>query len=183
MMNRKHVPALVAYIVVALVASIVIADRADAVAEDATPTPVVKYPLYPTHYKGVAIRVQVEAPAEAWGIRKFAREVDPQLPGVRIHTRGTCEDRPRAVCVRVNVADFGATPWLGQAHVGSQDRAVDLNTHYGNTYAAHHYAAAAHELTHALGLGHHAKRGVVGGWPDVIHLSWVEKRALRQAYP
>lgn len=182
-MNRKHVPALVAYILVALVASIVIADRADAVAEDATPTPVVKYPvgIKPGNNSGVT-RLHVEGAIDkARGLRKFIRESDRALPGMRITRHGSCAERPRAVCVQVVVDDFDNNYYASV--LISPDPTATRYMHFNSSNP--HYlpqAVAAHEFGHILGLGHHAKRGVCGGEPDELHLSRVEKRVLRKAY-
>ncbi len=43
-------------------------------------------------------------------------------------------------------------------------------------------AVAAHELAHALGMGHHRRMGVLGRVGGVESLSRAERRALRREY-
>lgn len=174
-------------LLVAVAAVLVMAAPAHGLDPNATPRPQIETPL-PTHHGRVL--VAFDAPRNAWGMRTFASEADRLLPGVRIFTRGTCADHPRATCVRVFTGKWGDPE---QRHIAgvegwgavtiyrsSSVREVWLNE---QTPTAKRYATAVHEFGHILGLNHHAQHGVCGGWPDETRLSRPEVRALRAAYP
>lgn len=132
--------------------------------------------------------IVIEAPPSAWGIRHVAELMDAQLPSLSIHTRQglTAADRPRALHVRVTVADYGPDgPQYGQAAapgVGEPSymqagywridgpRGVELNTAIDRDpfYSAEDLPqvkkwTAAHEFGHVLGLAHHDLPGIMGG--------------------
>lgn len=159
-------------------------------AEDVDPRPSVAFPLS-SHGSG-PVEVQIEGfEGEAWGVRLFAQEADRLLPGVEVYTRGTCADRPEAVCVSVVVGEWDETgmtwlrgepgDWYGLTSFEEPGRVV-LYLNAG-TRTENRYAVAVHEFGHVLGLDHHAGEGIEGASPDVLHLSPAEVRALRSAYP
>lgn len=149
-------------------------------AADATPTPEVVYPIVRPAETSGPIQIQIDAPKSAWGLRKAAREDDRLLKGVRIHTHGKCSDRPRALCVKVTVGDFGEGWYALTSFPKIDKRTIQFNTHY--TDYKFHAAAAAHEFGHVLGLGHHLMHGVDGRFPNELHLSKSELHVLRAAY-
>lgn len=149
----------------------------DATAHPEMRDPIVRKPGN-THTE---LHIKIEGPSDIWGMRKFAREINPQLGGVHVFRYGTCAQRPNAVCVKVEVGNYGPTGWQGRAIVfpnSSYDRVLRLNTYY--KYGR--YQIAVHEFTHALGIAHHKEKGAVGTTP-VKHLSLNELRLLRKTYP
>lgn len=163
--------------VAAVVASAFIA--APAQADDYAPsaTPEIAYPVYRaagTPAEGDAV-VQLEASGKAWGIRSAARRFDAAVPGLTINTTGTCAANPTAYCVRVEVGTYdeakqaavtqqAGLKWLGLCvcNLDGQARTLLLNREHlpsGSKFIKRE--TAAHELAHALGLGHHTARGVV----------------------
>lgn len=147
---------------------------ANAIAHDASPTVELRYKL-------PVPRIQIEG-AQGTGIRTIAREIDNQVDGLKIFRRGTCAQRPGAVCLRVKYGHYGkeAAPWYAAAFFPKPMlRVIKVNLdhpHYND------YAVMAHEFGHIVGLHHHAQEGVVGATPDVIHFSPEEVRVLQAAY-
>ncbi len=168
-------------------------------ADSATPT------LYhpPSRIGGTAdVELMIEAPARAWGIRRSAKHYDAHIDGLTIHTRGSCAERPLAICVRVHIASFsdeemltishGLAPyWNGLVNydlaierefdIATSPRSIYLNTRSvpgGPTGAL----IARHELGHVLGLDHHsAKVGVMVGasgggtmWPSTAEIATLQ---------
>lgn len=153
--------------------SLLLAAPANALADDATPRPEVQWPL--------AMRtITLETPAGGHGVRKFAREVDSELAGVKVLEHGVCKNRPNTTCVRVVSKHYGDTGWYAQTVFKDWNRRViQINLDLPND---HPYAVIAHEFGHVLGLGHHAMEGVDGCSPNVVHFSDVELKVLRRAY-
>jgi hypothetical protein len=165
---------LVAGVLAAIVTMLPVA--AHGVASDATRNPEVLWPLATPK---VAICGRF---GDASGIRPFAREVDQEIPGLRIFTgRHACRDHPHAVRARVRERHYGDTGWYAQTVFARPDlRVVEINLDLPND---HPHAVVCHEFGHVLGLQHHRRLGVDGRRPNMTHLSRAEVRALRQAYP
>lgn len=165
---------LVAGILAAIVTMIPVA--AHGVAADATKNPEVLWPLADTrlaicgHY------------GSASAIRRFAREVDREIDGLRIFTgRHACRNHPKATQVPIRERHYGDTDWYAETvFVGPYRRAIRVNLDLPND---HPHAVVCHEFGHVLGLQHHRRLGVDGRRPNMTHLSHSELRALRQAYP
>ena len=113
--------------------------------------------------------VIIEAPAQAFGLRKVAADYDRRLAGVDIWAKRGIVCDPDVTCIRVTIAPFGAPAtepcggsavWGGCAQIGGTDPYVWLNTTYVWTRTQKR-ALACHELGHALGLNHHSGPGCV----------------------
>lgn len=131
---------------------------------------------------GTRVVLQLQAPRASFGIRKVARQVNQEVPGLHIRRFGKCADRPDLYCLRVRVADYGTweenqTRWVGQYRVENDVDLIELNTSYQPNQSV-----ACHELGHALGLQHHDSRGCVG-YPSGDYFSSLELSSLRAAYP
>lgn len=166
----------IAALLLALVAPLLITTPAHA---DDPWEPTVEYPLYrpdgaPADAEAV---VQLEAPGRAWGIRRAARAVDAQVPGLTIRTTGTCAANPTAACVRVELGTYDlqrqaemagelGLAWRGMCSCAeSGARAIYLNRYTGPggiILREQRESTANHELAHALGLGHHGSDGATG---------------------
>lgn len=164
---------------IALAATVLTLAWAPAAHAEAGPS--ITFPLYRpagAPADGEAI-IQLEAPPRAWGIRQSARLMDEQVPGLTIHTTGTCAANPTAVCVRVEIGSYnpaqqmtlgGVPSWRGICYC----EAVGTRTIYLNRWRKANWllprddkiAAAQHEFGHALGLGHHDSEGVMS-WDHV----------------
>lgn len=158
-------------------ALVLIGGPAFAVADDATDTPQVLYPLH-TWHKG-QIRIAIQGPTDTHGLRRFAREVDSKLPGVTIYENSRCVNHPHAECVKVRFKHYGKTNWYAETAMYDPTREIRVNLDLPND---HPHAVMCHEFGHILGLQHHKMDGVDGGEPNVIHLSEEEQNALNNAY-
>jgi hypothetical protein len=156
---------------------------------DAMPAPTVTAPVYPAEGEK-RIKFQVEGLTADFGLRSVAKEMDADLEEVRVFTTGDCATRPTAICVRVHVGSWdseaqaaitgGVSGWYAVViYPSSTLREVYVNTLYPHPNMR---AVVAHEFAHVLGLGHHARPGVVGASKDATVLSYSEKRALRLSY-
>lgn len=130
--------------------------------------PAVVYPLVQKETDLGVHTLIVEAPAQAWGLRKIAADYDRRLAGVDIWARRGISCLPTVSCLRVQVADFGEAfdcgdgnvrPYAGCVWVTGTDEpwTMYLNAHYPKRKAV-----TCHEFGHALGLGHHDMPGCVG---------------------
>lgn len=75
-----------------------------------------------TEFIGAALpcgtrHIVIEAPDRAWGIRDVARQMDAQLPSVRMHYRRglTADDWPKAVHIQVSIGHYGDPLVVGYA--------------------------------------------------------------------
>lgn len=154
---------------------------AHAVADDATDHPQVLWPLTLSPQGTANITIQG---GNAWGLRKFAQEANRELPGVRVFS-GRCADHPWSTCVVVHHNDLGDNGvWAWTTFDDEQQhRDITINTHYQVQDPAIRYAIVCHEFGHVLGMQHHKRHGVDGGWSNEVHLSPSELHALRSAYP
>lgn len=126
--------------------------------------------------------IQIEGPRNIWGLRPFAKQVAHDVRGVHVRVRGTCAQRPNFNCVKIVVGDYGPTDWYALHYWDSSSkRRIYLNSYYRKEHPRP-TAIVRHEFGHALGLSHHKRHGVVGGWANETKLSPAEKRALRRHY-
>lgn len=145
-------------------------------------TGVVDVPQRPTDPGKHTIILQ--APDHVWGMRLVARDFSRRVAGLVIRAdRGiTCNER--VSCIRVHVGQFDhdcgqlGRRWYGCASIGADPGVIWLDTSTSIFSRRHR---ACHELTHALGLHHHGRRGCVGngflGLPSAY-----EVRALSAAF-
>lgn len=188
------------FVIVFLTAMVATLIPSSATADDSsyhTPAPAIMFPVYKT-LGGVDTIVQLEAPADSWKIRKSARSVDALIDGLTINTRGNCALNPNDLCVKV-VVDYytnaetiaitngSSADWKGVVTFDPdnyQNRTVHLNT--ASTRGSQNRSIVAmHELGHALGLGHHDGRGMLGEdpfWHLNARLHWTELSVLRAWY-
>jgi len=171
------------WLVVAIAAalSLLAPAAAHAVADDATPRPEVLWPIPPqAEMSGPAVQIAICSGTN--GIRRFAREADRKIGGIRIYTgRHACRNHPRAARVRVVARHYGDTGWYAETSFPDWDRRrVEVNLDLPND---HPHAVVCHEFGHVLGLQHHRMLGVDGRTPNVVHFSRAELKALRAAYP
>jgi hypothetical protein len=159
--------------------------------------PAVEFPAYrlPSMAPTGDLAMQLEAPPQAWGLRRSARIMDEQIDGLTIRTTGTCAESPDAICIHVEVGDYThqerldltygqVAAWDGVCLcVDGPTRWIYLREYDRWQYMSHKRAIAAHELGHALGLGHHEWAGVTS--TRTINrktLSVAELRVLREWY-
>lgn len=126
----------------------------------------IEFPLYrkAANVDGDAL-VQLEAPPAAFGLRRWAKQLDAQVDGLTIFTTGTCASRPEAVCVRYVFGTWSpaeqiaiaGTVWGGVTTFPSPDERTVLIVKVG----PQRRPAVAHELGHVLGLSHHSGKGVM----------------------
>lgn len=162
-------------VLVAVIASVL--TQASASAETTARPTVTAWKVYPNAGR---VAIQIEGARNIWGIRKFGAEANRQIPGLRIYTSGTCAQRPWATCVRVRAVYRRDVTWYGVARwKGKYQRVILLNN---ARRKSNKYPVAVHELGHVIGLNHHRSYGILGRSPNVVHLSWRERRALNQAY-
>lgn len=147
--------------------------------EDRDPVPTMTWPI--VNVNGGYIRMAVDTNGHGYHLRRFTGEVKRKVPDVfRFPYVDRCkQDKKRDGCVQIRVCRCGLTGWAGQAKVGPQHRVIWLNKSYD-----HHCwrCVVIHEFGHVLGINHHDKHGVVGAWPDEIHLSDAEVQCLERAY-
>lgn len=177
---QKLVTMLAVGIIAALVATI-----SPASADDYTAEPTIAFPVYRPATAPAAgdTVIQLEAPGRAWGIRKAARAMDAEIPGLTIRTTGTCTSDPTAVCVRVEIGTYvperqaamsglPGAQWTGLCYCApTGPRVIYLNRYRQKGWLLGREKkvdSATHEFGHALGLGHHESEGVTStGNPSV----------------
>jgi hypothetical protein len=130
---------------------------------------------------GDRVVIQLQAPEHSWGIRKVARQINQEVPGLHIRRHGKCADRPELYCARVIVADFGRYETGGVSWIGEYSAPDGVDTIKLNASFRPRQGTACHELGHLLGLPHHNSRGCVG-YPSGEYFSDLELSSMKAVY-
>jgi hypothetical protein len=147
-------------------------------AEETTPEPEIEWGIE-------APAMIVQAPKHAWGTRRILRYLDEQLPSFTVYF-GKCYTMPDVPCMKVYVAEYGVTGWLGMfsfMDTANTVRRIQYNETYikttGKLYSQARADISCHEVLHAFGMPHHEGDGCL---PDRQPYPSASEMSVLQAF-
>lgn len=151
---------------------------------DATDNPEVVWPISRAPRDIGALDVVVVGVRHLYGARKEARYIDVRMPRLVFHTRNGihCGDVIDSMCIKIIKGHYGKTGWAAMTIISPYKnphyRIIKLNLDANRRMSQY---VVGHELTHAVGLQHHKRYGIVGtGHPN--YPTAVEIKALNKYY-
>lgn len=147
---------------------------------DVTDWPTVLYPATDRDHDGGPVDIQLQGQRHAFHTLAFAIKMDREIPGIRIHAKGTCAQHPRRFCITILQVNDPDTWWWGLTNIYASSVLIRLNAYWGIRPWP-----AGHEFLHALGLAHHRFGSGMEQvpTPSLKAVSSQELAALRGAYP